>query len=81
MNSEIEIDTIGMLCPLPVLKLRKALLSVQPGTVVQLLADDPVAVIDIPHYCSETGHTFLGMETADAHQIFRIRCGAQSPLT
>lgn len=56
----IEIDARGLLCPLPVLRLRKVLLAQPEGGVVRLLATDPVAVIDVPHFCSEGGHQLLG---------------------
>ena len=62
MSDDLEIDAIGLLCPLPVLKLRKQLLDLPVGSEVTLLADDPVAQIDVPHFCAEAGHDFLGVE-------------------
>ncbi len=75
--SEIKetLDAIGLLCPLPVLKARKRLKSLQPGHVLQLLADDPAAVIDVPHFCNEAGHEFLGHSEGAGHQIYLIRKG------
>lgn len=69
------LDTIGLLCPLPVLKARKRLHSLPEGAVLQLLADDPAAVVDVPHFCSEAGHGFLGQSDAGAHQVYLIRKG------
>ena len=60
---DITVDAIGLLCPLPVLKLRKCLAALGPGQRVCLLADDPAAAIDVPHFCHETGHSFLGQDT------------------
>lgn len=57
-----EIDALGLLCPLPVLKLRKQLNACVSGDEVHILADDPVAVIDIPHFCKQTGHIFVSAE-------------------
>jgi tRNA 2-thiouridine synthesizing protein A len=54
-----EIDAIGLLCPLPVLKARKALNAAASGDEVHILANDPVAVIDIPHFCHQSGHHFI----------------------
>ena len=62
---DIEIDARGMLCPLPVLRLRKRLQSVLPGQVVRLLATDPAAVIDVPHFCAESGHELLTTEVLE----------------
>ncbi|MBM2576544.1 sulfurtransferase TusA family protein [Jannaschia sp. Os4] len=58
----LEVDALGLLCPLPVLRLRKRMQGVEPGAVVRLLADDPAAHVDVPHFCVEGGHAFLGAE-------------------
>ena len=67
------LDATGLLCPLPVLKARKRLKSLQPGQILELLADDPAAVIDVPHFCNEAGHEFLGHSAGPDHQIYLIR--------
>ena len=76
--SEIKetLDAIGLLCPLPVLKARKRLKALKPGQVLALLADDPAAVIDVPHFCNEAGHEFLGHSDGAGHQIYLIRKGS-----
>jgi tRNA 2-thiouridine synthesizing protein A len=71
-----EIDARGLKCPLPVLKARKALAGLPAGAVLRLTADDPVAVIDIPHFCSEAGHRLvLTSETGDGAQLYVIEKG------
>ncbi|WP_299816356.1 sulfurtransferase TusA family protein [uncultured Jannaschia sp.] len=67
----MEVDALGLLCPLPVLRLRKRMQPLPPGAEVHLLADDPAALVDVPHFCAEGGHEFLGVEG----QRFRIRKG------
>ena len=63
-NSNIlQLDTTGLLCPLPVLKIQKAIRGIDTGGLLQVLADDPVASIDIPNYCRESGHILLKVET------------------
>ncbi|MFS4438760.1 sulfurtransferase TusA family protein [Paracoccaceae bacterium GXU_MW_L88] len=54
-----EIDATGLLCPLPVLRLLKALRAAAPGTRVTLLADDPAARVDVPHACGEQNWVLL----------------------
>ena len=71
------IDARGLRCPLPVLRARKALLAVPHGAVVTVLADDPVAVVDLPHYCAEAGHDLLSQSDADGAQRYVIRRGAR----
>ncbi|GAA1682531.1 hypothetical protein GCM10009745_28550 [Kribbella yunnanensis] len=47
----VELDCRGLLCPLPVIKLAKALPTVAVGETVTVLADDPAAATDIPAWC------------------------------
>lgn len=72
-----QIDARGLLCPLPVLKLRKHLLSLPEGSEVTLIATDAAAIIDVPHFCAEAGHEFLTSETlTDGATAYRVRRGA-----
>jgi len=61
--TKTNLDATGLLCPLPVLKLRKHLKSMKIGDVVAVLADDPAAAIDIPHFCNETSHTLISQKS------------------
>ncbi|MEB8386371.1 sulfurtransferase TusA family protein [Rhodobacteraceae bacterium KMM 6894] len=70
-----EIDARGLLCPLPVLRLRKRLTRLAPGDEARLLADDPAAVIDVPHFCAEAGHALVSVADTDDGQVYRIRKG------
>lgn len=73
MDHDRHIDAEGLLCPLPVLRARKALLEMRPGEVLAIDATDPVAVIDIPHFAREAGHEFLGAEEMEGVTRYRIR--------
>ena len=70
-----EVDARGLICPLPVLRARKRLSEMPPGAVLRLLADDPVAVVDVPHFCAEAGHEFLRMDEVEGGQSYLIRRG------
>lgn len=54
------LDVTGLQCPLPVLKTQKALKPLASGALLEVISTDPMAAIDIPHFCKEHGHTFLG---------------------
>ena len=69
------IDCEGLLCPLPVLRARKRLLSLPPGAVVCVRATDGMAAIDLPHFCAEAGHAYLGAEADGAVTLHLIRRG------
>ena len=69
----VQVDARGHRCPTPTLRLRRALEAVAPGEVVVLLADDPMAKIDVPHFVAEAGHTLLGYTEADGGRRFSVR--------
>ena len=68
-----ELDARGLLCPLPVLKAAKRMRAMAPGGVMRLLADDPAAVVDVPHFCAERGHELLRAAEEDGAQVYLIR--------
>jgi tRNA 2-thiouridine synthesizing protein A len=51
----IEVDARGHRCPVPTLRLRRAVERAGSGAAIRLLADDPMAKIDVPHYVDEAG--------------------------
>lgn len=53
------LDATGLLCPLPVLKARRALKAVPPGGILEVLATDPGATQDFAHFCQTTGCELL----------------------
>lgn len=73
--ADAELDARGLLCPLPVLKARKRLGALEPGAVLKLIADDPAAVVDVPHYCAESGHALLAQAggAEPGERVFWIR--------
>lgn len=75
-QSEIVLDLSGLLCPLPVLKARKKLLEMKPGEVLHVIATDPMAAIDMPHFCTEQGYQLLREERAAGSLHFWIWRGA-----
>ena len=67
-----DLDARGLLCPLPVLKAAKRIRGMAPGTVLRIRADDPAAIVDIPHFCQEQGHILLQSEEIDGVQTYLI---------
>ncbi|MEK0163314.1 sulfurtransferase TusA family protein [Phaeobacter sp. JH20_36] len=74
-DTKETLDAIGLLCPLPVLKARKRLKPLASGMVLEVHADDPAAVVDIPHFCHEAGHELLEIRDNPKHQTYLIRKG------
>ena len=75
MNDAHELDAVGLLCPLPVLKARKRLQKLSAGDLLIIAADDPAAVVDVPHFCTEAGHTLVSADTSGPIQRYTIRKG------
>lgn len=75
MRWDAELDATGLLCPLPVLKARKRLQALAPGAVLRVLADDPAAIVDVPHFCAEQGHELLESASTGTPQVYLIRKG------
>ncbi len=56
-----QLDLRGLKCPLPALFARRALERKAAGTVIEVLADDPLAAIDVPHMCRQEGFEILSV--------------------
>jgi tRNA 2-thiouridine synthesizing protein A len=69
------VDCEGLLCPLPVLRARKRLVGLAPGAVLCVRATDAMAAIDLPHFCDQTGHHYLGARPEGAVTLHLIRRG------
>jgi tRNA 2-thiouridine synthesizing protein A len=54
-EADIVVDARGHRCPVPTLKLRRALERAPTGARLTLLADDPLARIDVPHFLGQVG--------------------------
>jgi len=69
------LDARGLRCPLPVLKARKALLALARGERLFVEATDPMAAVDLPHFCSESGHRLVASDKNGARLRFLIEKG------
>ena len=75
MEWDEEVDCTGLLCPLPVLRARKRLIAMSTGHVLRVLATDAMAAIDLPHFCAQSGHQFLGASEDNGISVYLIRRG------
>ena len=73
MPDAIVYDLKGLKCPLPVMKTRKRMQLLAPGALIAVETTDPLAVIDIPHFCHEGGHALEASERLEAGHRFLIR--------
>ena len=61
MNSDKELNCEGLLCPMPILKAKKALTGLTKGQVLSIIATDPGTPADFQAFCKQTGHRLLQM--------------------
>lgn len=62
MKADRTLDCIGLFCPMPIIKTKQELDTMQSGQVLEILADDPGLEKDLPAWCNITGEIFLGLE-------------------
>ena len=59
MNFDLEVDARGLSCPLPILRTKKALATLQSGQILHILATDPGSVKDFQAFSRQTGNVLL----------------------
>jgi len=64
------LDTYGLLCPVPIMKTAAAIREVSVGEVLEVLADDPQILEDMPAWCASHGHVLL--DTIEEDEEFRL---------
>jgi len=72
-NNEIELDTSGTECPIPVLKARKLTQTVSKGTIIKVIATDPLAEADFRHYCEQSKYEFINIKREKDAFLIRFK--------
>ena len=70
-----EIDLRGLRCPMPVLRTQKRLSMLRGGARLRVLADDPLAALDIANLCRQDGHRLVESRRLDEATCFEIVVG------
>lgn len=73
MNHDIEIDTRGLNCPLPILRAKKALSDMATGQVLKVVSTDPGSARDFVAFAKQTGNELLEQQTAGDEYIHFLR--------
>jgi tRNA 2-thiouridine synthesizing protein A len=66
------LDCRGQRCPLPIIELARTLPTLEIGTVLRVLADDPAAAIDVPAWCRMRGQEYVGSPVTNAYDVRRL---------
>ncbi|MFY8106314.1 MAG: sulfurtransferase TusA family protein [Elstera sp.] len=75
LNQNITLDCIGLRCPLPILRFRKAAQTLLPGQKIWLLSDDPNTHRDFPDFCRAAGHRLLEIGDGATGWRFLVQAG------
>lgn len=70
---DFEVDASGLQCPLPLLRLKKAIMQIDSGSVIKVVATDPAAHLDFGVFVEQAGHHLLHNVKTSDHQIFYIK--------
>jgi tRNA 2-thiouridine synthesizing protein A len=73
MNIDVELDTRGLNCPLPILKAKKALSGMETGQTLRVVATDSGSVRDFQAFARQTGNELLDQQTAGADFIHVLK--------
>jgi len=80
LRADTTIDTVGLCCPVPIIRTAEAMKRIAAGSVLEVISDDRVILIDMPAWCRSTGHRYLGARRADDafHLFVKKAEGARS---
>lgn len=70
--SQTELDATGLKCPLPVLKARKVMKSLNPGDVLVIRTTDPGSPADLQAFCDAQGHEMRLSEARGDEFYFEV---------
>ncbi|OYY93897.1 MAG: hypothetical protein B7Y41_09370 [Hydrogenophilales bacterium 28-61-23] len=73
MQSNQTLDARGLNCPLPILRTKKSLSTLEPGETLKVVASDPGSLKDMESFCNQTGNTLLSSRQAGGDYEFVIR--------
>jgi tRNA 2-thiouridine synthesizing protein A len=73
-------DLKGLKCPLPVLRAKKRLAGMRPGSRLWLETTDPLAAIDIPAFCTDECHQLVKRETTAEGHRFLVERGVAKKI-
>lgn len=73
MSHDQELDARGLNCPLPILRAKKSLNSLEAGQVLRIVATDPGSVKDFEAFCKQTGNELIDSKEANGEFEFEIK--------
>jgi TusA-related sulfurtransferase len=78
-DPDTVLDTVGLYCPVPIIKTAARIRQMQRGQILEVLSDDRVIQVDMPAWCRSTGHELLGHYERDGEYHFFVRKKGREP--
>jgi tRNA 2-thiouridine synthesizing protein A len=75
LQVDLEVDARGLNCPLPILRAKKGINTLNTGQVLQIIATDPGSVKDLEAFCKQTGNQMLESSQQNGEYHFKLRKG------
>ena len=70
--ADFELDVRGDCCPYPLVRTKKRVDSLEPGEILKVIADDPVAPQNIDQWSKKSGNKLLAVEQQDGEYIIFV---------
>jgi TusA-related sulfurtransferase len=70
MTKDETLDCYGLLCPMPIIKVKEKMEEMKTGEVLEIVATDEGIKEDMPAWCNATGNEFLSVEEDDG--VYRV---------
>lgn len=67
------LDVKGLNCPMPLLKAKKALNEIAPGSFLRVIATDPGSVKDFQVFSQQSGHELVEMQEYEGEFRYLLR--------
>lgn len=77
VTPDAVLDTVGLFCPVPIIRTSERIRRMGAGEVLEVLSDDRVILIDLPAWCRSTGHAYLGSRRDGSEYHLFVRKGGE----
>lgn len=69
----LELDARGLNCPLPILRAKKSINTLESGQILKIISTDPGSLKDFDSFCKQTGNELLSSEDHGSEFTFLIK--------
>lgn len=68
-----SLDTLGLYCPVPIIRTSRKIRDIATGEVLEVLSDDPLIILDMRAWCDSNRHEYLGVRRLDRRLWVYVR--------